>query len=599
MVDVARLQVEVDSRQVKKAEDNLNRFGRTSSKAQQSSKRFGNQAQRTAKAMQGMNRSVKLLTGAMGALTAALSIRALQQFVTSSVAAVDQIGKMADTAGVTSENLQELRFAFGQLAGTTDRELDASLRRFNRRLGLAADGGGAAKGVFEDLNIALSNTSGEARDSEVILNELFVELAGIEDASRRAALASQAFGEDAGPRLAAALGNGIDSLSAAKQEARDLGFVLSDETVASGEQMADEFDKLSRQLSTQFQKAVIENKDAILGLVDGFTDLLNAASRGDVLPDFFSRAEEGTSGFVQELEKAARIILALTGAKFGAGAGRVGGPLAMIGGAITGGTAGFFSPEIAGQLQNALGEGDGGAGGQNQLQRVEGPQQLPNVDLTTETREYNRLLDLVQGKTRGVIEKTSVWENTLKDVQGVMEDDLSDSITDVIMQVDSLSDAFSSLAKQIARTIIQRQVADPLADLAIQGIGSIFGGQTQTGTNPGRPGGGAGVRGLANGGNTFSNTPVMVGERGPEMFVPGQDGRIIPNHQMGGGGDVTVNIINQGGEQLQSEKQEQRRGPNGDMTIDVMVKSSMDRLDSQGQLDGIFRRHGAQRQGQF
>jgi len=91
----------------------------------------------------------------------------------------------------------------------------------------------------------------------------------------------------------------------------------------------------------------------------------------------------------------------------------------------------------------------------------------------------------------------------------------------------------------------------------------------------------------------------MVGERGPEMFVPGQDGRIIPNHQMGGGGDVTVNIINQGGEQLQAEQQQSRRGANGDMTVDVMVKSSIERLDGQGQLDGVFRRHGAARQGQF
>jgi hypothetical protein len=32
----------------------------------------------------------------------------------------------------------------------------------------------------------------------------------------------------------------------------------------------------------------------------------------------------------------------------------------------------------------------------------------------------------------------------------------------------------------------------------------------------------------------------MVGERGPELFVPNRNGGIVPNHQMGGGG-VTVN----------------------------------------------------------
>jgi hypothetical protein len=37
----------------------------------------------------------------------------------------------------------------------------------------------------------------------------------------------------------------------------------------------------------------------------------------------------------------------------------------------------------------------------------------------------------------------------------------------------------------------------------------------------------------------------MIGERGPELFVPGSSGRIIPNNQLGGGSstyNVTVNV---------------------------------------------------------
>ena len=30
------------------------------------------------------------------------------------------------------------------------------------------------------------------------------------------------------------------------------------------------------------------------------------------------------------------------------------------------------------------------------------------------------------------------------------------------------------------------------------------------------------------------NRPYMVGERGPELFVPGAQGNIVPNHAMGG-----------------------------------------------------------------
>ncbi|MBK9446329.1 MAG: hypothetical protein IPO00_09665 [Betaproteobacteria bacterium] len=43
----------------------------------------------------------------------------------------------------------------------------------------------------------------------------------------------------------------------------------------------------------------------------------------------------------------------------------------------------------------------------------------------------------------------------------------------------------------------------------------------------------------AMGGPVTSGSPYIVGERGPELFVPSQSGGIVPNHAMGG---VTVNI---------------------------------------------------------
>jgi phage-related minor tail protein len=45
----------------------------------------------------------------------------------------------------------------------------------------------------------------------------------------------------------------------------------------------------------------------------------------------------------------------------------------------------------------------------------------------------------------------------------------------------------------------------------------------------------------ANGGPVMSNKPYLVGERGPELFVPGGSGNIVPNGQMGGTA-VTYNI---------------------------------------------------------
>jgi hypothetical protein len=46
---------------------------------------------------------------------------------------------------------------------------------------------------------------------------------------------------------------------------------------------------------------------------------------------------------------------------------------------------------------------------------------------------------------------------------------------------------------------------------------------------------------LATGGPVSSNRPYIVGEVGPELFVPSSSGRIVPNNKMGGGGTV-INI---------------------------------------------------------
>jgi len=51
--------------------------------------------------------------------------------------------------------------------------------------------------------------------------------------------------------------------------------------------------------------------------------------------------------------------------------------------------------------------------------------------------------------------------------------------------------------------------------------------------------------GRAMGGPVAGGTPYLVGEQGPELFVPHASGSIVPNHEMGGGGlsigQVTIN----------------------------------------------------------
>ena len=54
--------------------------------------------------------------------------------------------------------------------------------------------------------------------------------------------------------------------------------------------------------------------------------------------------------------------------------------------------------------------------------------------------------------------------------------------------------------------------------------------------------------GKARGGPVFSGQPYMVGERGPELFMPNRSGSIVPNKDLMGGGSMGSTNINLGGE---------------------------------------------------
>ena len=99
------------------------------------------------------------------------------------------------------------------------------------------------------------------------------------------------------------------------------------------------------------------------------------------------------------------------------------------------------------------------------------------------------------------------------------------------------------------------------------GIGSIFGGggglpssqvlgqraSAMTGIPMNLPAGS-----FANGGNPPVGRASLVGERGPELFVPNRAGTIIPNHALGGSTNVVVNV-DASGSNVEGDEEEGRQ----------------------------------------
>jgi lambda family phage tail tape measure protein len=104
--------------------------------------------------------------------------------------------------------------------------------------------------------------------------------------------------------------------------------------------------------------------------------------------------------------------------------------------------------------------------------------------------------------------------------------------------------SFKSLARSIIQDLIAMQLKASATGLFKSLFGMYAGGGFGTGNAYGNMDLGAF---LADGGPANANTPYVVGERGPELFVPRSSGTVIPNHALAGAGGTTMvtnNYIN-------------------------------------------------------
>lgn len=130
--------------------------------------------------------------------------------------------------------------------------------------------------------------------------------------------------------------------------------------------------------------------------------------------------------------------------------------------------------------------------------------------------------------------------NTIADGVGDAFDKAGNKIVDAFLRgkVASLDfkDILRELIIQIQKTIIQTLILDQVNSFVKGAIKGFF--APTTGTNVGAHGGSAG------GGTVQQGRPELVGERGPELFVPNSAGSIRTNADtksaMGGGGGVSI-----------------------------------------------------------
>lgn len=245
--------------------------------------RFSKQSQRnlsrTSKSFDALGFASKRLAPVMAALGAGAVVAKVQR----TVSALDDIGKTADKMGLTTSALQELR-TVAESAGISQGALDSSLERFNKRLGEAQLGGGAAAKMLKRMGLEADKLASAGLDDA--LAQVADKIAAIESPTERAAAAAALFGRE-GVAMVNLLREGSSGMAKMRQEARDLGIIIDESLIRGAEGAQTKLDLMGRVISAQLNTALIELAPLLVGAATAVADTARAFNAGiDAIQNF-------------------------------------------------------------------------------------------------------------------------------------------------------------------------------------------------------------------------------------------------------------------------------------------------------------------------
>ena len=131
------------------------------------------------------------------------------------------------------------------------------------------------------------------------------------------------------------------------------------------------------------------------------------------------------------------------------------------------------------------------------------------------------------------VELTKYLDDGYKKVAETVGQTLAQGIKGLIKGTQTLGELLSNVANRMA---------DMLLDVAIGGLFKSIG-----------------IPGFASGGRPPVGKAAVVGEKGPEVFVPRQAGTVIPNDKLGGGDSFNISVsVDASGSSVQGDEQQGR-----------------------------------------
>lgn len=225
---------------------------------------------------------------------------------------LDAVGKLATQTGISAENIQSFQLAASE-AGVSNEQFARSLQRLSRSLGEVD---------FEAEENAFSAIGLDAqRLIDLDPGQAFVEVAdalgSIANDAQRAAAANDIFGRN-GVALVPLFTQGADGLRALREEADQLGLIVSDEGIRGVERMNDLFGRVAASIQGIINQVTAQLAPGLAAAAEQFLDLIKqtdlqslSSNIADTILSFADTFLQGLQVFVKALGRIAEGITAL------------------------------------------------------------------------------------------------------------------------------------------------------------------------------------------------------------------------------------------------------------------------------------------------
>ncbi|MGF7184968.1 hypothetical protein GGQ84_001053 [Desulfitispora alkaliphila] len=183
-----------------------------------------------------------------GALTAVAGAGTAMFGIATKVSNIgDELDKTSQKMGVTTDALQELRFASGQV-GVEQGNLDRALGRLNQRMGMAVDGNDKYASALTKLGVNMEDVRAGTVSTDQAFMQAIDSLNGMENAQQQSALASELFGTKLARDLMPMIQAGALEVDHLRDRAHELGGVMSGEAIDASVLFSDALDEVQTML---------------------------------------------------------------------------------------------------------------------------------------------------------------------------------------------------------------------------------------------------------------------------------------------------------------------------------------------------------------